>query len=144
MFLDDLLKLADAQESTVSVASTSHIDTLAKGDAYVPNFAYIRIDTAFTAGAGQPNASFKIQSSSSSTFASDVNTLCESETLLASSLIAGKEYKLRLASGAKRYIRGYMTVGVHGGTAISDTHKFGAGKFVIFLVTDVDIDRNLA
>ena len=61
MFLDDLLKLADAQESTISVASTSHIDIIAAGDSYEGAWFYARVDTAFVAGAGEPNGMFSIQ-----------------------------------------------------------------------------------
>jgi hypothetical protein len=144
MFLDDLLKLADAQESTISVASTSYIDTIAKGDAYVGAFMYARVDTAFTAGAGEPNAMFSIQTASDTAFTTDLKTIASSGTYLASALTIGTEVKLRLGVPAERYVRGYMTVAVADGSSISDTHKFGAGKFDMFLVLDVDVQNSVA
>jgi len=148
MFLDDLLKLADAQESTVSVASTSYIDTVAKGDAYVGAYFYVRIDTAYTVGAGTPNARFAIETASDTGFTADFVELTSSDTFVAATLVAGKEVKLRIPPGAQRYIRGYQTcqglITAISTAEISDTHQFGAGKFDMFIVKDVDIDRNLA
>lgn len=132
MFLDDLLKLADAQESTVSVASTDYIDTIAKGDAYVGAWMYIRIDTAFVAGAGAPTATFQLQTAAATNFDGGT-TLTASSALIAADLIAGKEVKLRIPVGVLRYIRGYMVV-----DSGLEAKRFSAGKFDIYLVKDVD------
>ena len=131
MFLDDLLKLADAQESTVSVASTSYIDTLAAGDSYEGAWFYARVDTAFTDGAGSPTATFSVQTGDAITCDT---TLVSSTALLSASLTAGAEVKLRIPPGAKRYIRGYVTVA--DGT---EAKRFSAGKWDMFIVKDVDM-----
>ncbi len=147
MMLDSLLMLADAQESTVSVASTSHIDTVKGGDSYEGAWFYVRIDTAYTVGAGTPNARFSIQTSGQTAFTT-YTELASSTTYVAGSLTAGKEIKIRIPPGAYRYIRGYQTcLGLVTATStaqISDTHYFGAGKFDMFIVKDVDIDKSLS
>ena len=140
MFLDDLLKLADAQESTVSVASTSYIDTLAAGDSYEGAWMYVRVDTAFTAGAGEPHGKWSIETSETTDFAG-TTVLASSDTYLAAELTAGKEIKIRIPAGARQYLRGYFTAraGLYGETAIADVDKFGSGKWDIFIVKDVDL-----
>jgi len=143
MFLDDLLKLADAQESTISVASTSYVDTQAGGDSYEGAFMYVRIDTAFVA-TGSPNASWAIETADDTAFSTNLTTLCQTGTTLASALTIGTEFKVRIPSRARRYVRGKLNVAVHGAVAISDTHKFTAGKFDQFITKDVDVDRVLA
>jgi hypothetical protein len=141
MILDDLLKLADAQESTISVASTSHIDTQAGGESYEGAFMYVRIDTAYSAGAGTPYASFSLQTAPDENFTAGGETLVSSSTYIASQLTAGTEIKIRIpvAPRSKRYIRGYQTVEQDG-----VNHYFSAGKFDMFITKDVDADRNLA
>jgi hypothetical protein len=147
MMLDSLLMLADAQESTVSVASTSYVDTVKSGDAYEGAWLYVRIDTAYTVGAGTPNARFSIQTSGQAAFTT-VTELASSSTYVAASLTAGKELKIRIPPGACRFIRGYQTcqglITATSTAAISDSHYFGAGKFDMFIVKDVDVDRSLA
>lgn len=140
MILDDLLKLADAQESTISVASTSHVDTIAAGDAYVGNFFHARVDTAFVAAAGEPNGEFSLQTSETSDF-NEVTTLASTGTYLASSLIAGKTFNLRIPPTAKRYLRGYFTADVDGTSVIGDANKFSAGKWDMYIVVDVDMQN---
>jgi len=143
MFLDDLLKLADAQESTVSVASTSYIDTQAGGDSYEGAFMYVRIDTAYTASAGSPNARWKLETADDTAFSTNLTELVSTGTYLASALTAGTEFKVRIPGRARRYIRGKQVCeGFQ--TEISDSDKFSAGKFDIFIVKDTDLDRILA
>lgn len=129
MILDSLLKLADAQESTVSVASTSYIDTLAKGDSYEGAWFLIRIDTAVTAS-GSATVDFALQTDSDTGFATDLKTLVSSGAIGKASLIKGKEIKLRIPPGALRYLRGYATVA---------SGPLTAGKWDMWIVKDVDM-----
>lgn len=128
MFLDDLLKLADAQESTASVASTSYVDTIAKGDSYEGAFFYVRIDTAVTAS-GSATVDFALQTDDTSTFPS-ATTLVSTGAVAKATLISGKSYKIRIPAGAERYLRGYATVA---------TGPLLTGKWDMYIVKDVDI-----
>ena len=132
MYLDDLLKLADAQVSTVTAASTSYIDTLAAGDSYEGAWLYIRIDTAVTAS-GSATVDFALQTDDDSTFPS-ATTLISSGAIAKASLIIGKEIKLRIPPGAQRYLRGYVTVA---------SGPLLLGKWDMFIVKDVDIQSNV-
>jgi len=143
MFLDDLLKLADAQESTVSVASTSFVDTQAGGDSYVGAFMYVRVDTAYVAAAGSPNARWKLETADDTAFSTNLTELVSTGTHLAAALTIGTEFKVRIPSRARRYIRGKQVCEGYQ-AEISDTDKFSAGKFDMFIVCDADVDRNLS
>ena len=128
MILDDLLKLADAQESTVSTASTSYVDTIAKGDSYEGAWLYVRIDTACTS-AGATTVDFALQTDDNTSFSS-ATTLVSTGATAKASLTSGKEFALRIPAGAERYIRGYVTVA---------TGPLLAGKWDMFIVKDVNI-----
>ncbi|MFA5217139.1 Bbp16 family capsid cement protein [Sulfuricurvum sp.] len=128
MILDDLLKLADAQESTVSVASTSYIDTIAAGDSYEGAWLHVRVDTAITAS-GSATVNFALQTDDDSTFPS-ATTLVETGAVAKAVLVAGKEYKIRIPPGAERYLRGYVTIA---------SGPLLTGKWDMFIVKDVDM-----
>jgi len=133
MILDDLLKLADALETTVSSASTSYIDTQAGGDSYEGAFFYVRVDTAVTSS-GAPTVDFSLQTDDNTGFSS-ATTLVATGDKLKAVLTAGTTFKIRIPPIAERYIRGYITIG---------TADLTAGKFDMFIVKDVDIDGALA
>lgn len=134
MILDDLLKLADAQESTVSVASTSYIDTLAKGQQYKNAIFYVRIDTACTS-AGATTVDFALQTDDNTSFSSATTVVSTGATAKAT-LVSGKTFKLVVpVSGLERYIRGYATIA---------TGPLLAGKWDMFVVLDADRDAQLA
>lgn len=141
MIQDALLELADAQASTVDVASTNVIDTLAAGDAYAGGMAglffVIRIDTAYTAGAGTPTATFQLQTGTDANMANGV-TLVQSAAFIASELTAGKIIALPIPGGAKRYIRGYQDTNASG-----DVTKFSAGAFDMHIQKDAPMYREL-
>lgn len=137
MILDNLALLADALENTLSVASTSTIDTLAAGDAYVGAWFVARVDTAFTAGAGAPTATFQLQTSANENFSGGATTLINSSAYLAAALTAGKIFVGRIPPGSLRYLRGYKVV--DDGTS---TKRFSAGKFDMYIVKDIDLDLN--
>ena len=135
MILDAYLLLADAQESTVSVASTSHIDTIAAGDANVGDWFVVRVGTAFVAGAGAPTAQFQLQTDDASDFDGGT-TLAASSAFLAAALTVNTiVYKIRIAPGTLRYLRGYMVV-----DSGLEAKRFSAGTFDMFIVKDADIN----
>jgi hypothetical protein len=134
MYLDDLLKLADAQTGTIGIASTSHVDQLARAEIIQPGaIFYVRIDTAFVA-TGDPYAIFSLHTAQT-TF-DDAVTLVTSATLQAATLVAGYEIKMPIPVGARRYIRGYMDAGIDaaGSGGINDGNKFTAGAWDMFIV----------
>lgn len=132
MILDNSLLLADGQGQTTAVASTNVIDTLATGNAYVGDFFVVRIDTAFTAGAGAPTATFQLQTSASGTFTADGITLIQSGALLAAALTANSfALRARIPLGVKRYLRGYFSP-----SASSDSTRFSAGAWDMFITAD--------
>jgi hypothetical protein len=137
MILDARAKFSDAQESTLSVASTDVVDTIDDGDSYEGAWFVALVDTAFTAGAGTPTATFQLQTSDVEGFndASD-STLIQSAAYLAADLAAGKFFAARIPPGAKRYLRGYKVVS---GT-VDDTNKFSAGKWDLFITNDIDLE----
>lgn len=148
MFLDDLLKLADAQESTISVASTSWVPTfpnlgttMSSANLYQGAFMHVRIDTAYVAAAGQPWAQFILQTSDTAGFGT-YTEIASSGTHLAAALTIGTVFNIPIPpAGVKRFLRGYLKVGVADGSAVdgaSSSHYFSAGKFDMFIVRDVD------
>jgi len=145
MILDALMELADAQESTVAVASTNVVDTLAGGDAYSGGmgglFYVIRIDTAFTTGAGDPTCVFQLQTSDIEAFGeADDITLVQSSTFASADLTANKIIALPIPGESKRYVRGYFSI-FH---TNSDANKFSAGKWDMYITKDAPITRELA
>lgn len=135
MFLDALTLLGDAQSSTISVASTDYIDTLATGQSYEGCFFVNRIDTAFTSS-GTTTCTFQLQTSDDSSFLDATTaTLAASSAFTASQLTAGKQWSTRIpATGVKRYLRGYKVMSANSGanywtTAVYDT----------FIAKDIDV-----
>lgn len=136
MFLDDTLKLADAQSSTVSAASTSYIDCQAAGDAYVGCWLYFRVDTLF-ASTGTVTFELELQTSDNTTFSgarTSTYTLVSSTALPYSNFVAGYELKLRIPPGARRYLRGYQTTSPNTGANYST-----AAVYDMWIVKDVDM-----
>lgn len=133
MLIDKLLVLADAQESTASVASTDYIDTLAIGDIAKGPYFVVRIDTAVTAS-GSATVDFALQSDSASGFATALVTNVSTGAIGKASLTAGKTYAIRIPAGVKRYVRGYATVA---------TGPLLTGKWDMFIAMDVPINAQL-
>ena len=141
MILDDLLKLADAQSSTVSVASTSYIDTQAGGDSYEGAWFYFRVDTLF-ASEGTVTCDIQLQTSANTTFSgarTATYTLVSSSALEFSTFVAGYVYKVRIPPRAQRYIRGHIVVSPNSGANYATSAIYD-----MFIVKDVDVDRTLA
>lgn len=136
MILDDLLSLASAQSSTLSVASTNVIDTLAAGDAYVNSWFVFQVTTAFAAAtgtSGATTATIQIQTSATEDFSGATpTTLAASAAFTISQLTAGKYWAVRIGPNVKRYIRGYKVV------SDSTANVFGAGAWSMVIVNDIN------
>lgn len=145
MILDALLELADGQSSTLNVASTNVVDTLAGGDAYAGGmgglFFVVRVATAFAIGAGTSTATFELQTADTENFSgTSATTLVQSADYVdGSGLSEGTLIALPIPAGAKRYIRGYKKV-----TAHSSTNRFSAGAWDMYITKDAPITRELA
>ena len=135
MILDALAQLADGQSTTFSAASSSVIDTLAKGDSYEGAWFVAMVDTSFTAGLGAPTTSFLLETSGVEAFTSDVNTLITTTATLVAGLTAGTFFKVRIPPGAKRYIRGYKSVTNYAAASIA----LGVSVYSMFITKDVEI-----
>lgn len=124
MILDKFLVFSDAQAVTASAASDSIIDLGGAGDAVGSElFFCVRVDTD-AASTGSATVTFALQTDSVSTFGSAV-TLYASAAIAKASLVAKAEpVKVKIPVGAKRFLRGYYTVG---------TADLSAGKFDAFL-----------
>lgn len=106
MFIDNNLVLADGQASTVSVASTNYIDTLAAGDAYEASWLVVRI---VVAAVGGTSLAFDLRTDSASTFPTDT-VLFSTGAIAVASLTANTIVaRVRIPIGSKRYLRGYIT-----------------------------------
>lgn len=136
MILDKLALLSDAQNSTVSVASTDYIDTLAKGQAYDGCHFVVRVDTSF-ASQGTTTCTFQLQTSDETSFG-DSATLAASSAFVASQLTAGKFWAVKIPStGVRRYIRGYKVMSENTGG-----NYWTAAIYDMFIVKDIDVDIN--
>lgn len=147
MILDGLLKLSDGQDTTTNVASTNVIDTLAEGQVgagFAGAYFYVRVSTAF-AGTGAPTTQFELQTGDTVTFglsySNDV-TLVATEAHLVADLPAGKEFRIPIPFGLKRYVRGYKNITNYAAASIAVT----ASAYDMFIVKDPDygIDANSA
>lgn len=141
MYIDNNLLLADADTGTTSAASTSYIDTEAIsikfGDAYKAPWFCVKVNDAFTAGAGDPTATFQLQTSNDSSFLDSTTvTLVQSAALLAAALTEDTfVLKTRIPLGLKRYVRAYKVV--DDGTG---SKRFSAGTWSAFIAEDVDVN----
>ncbi len=116
MYIDALALFSDAQNSTISVASTNVVDTLAAGDSYEGAWFVVRVDTAFTTASAVPTFTFQLQTAATEDFSGATPaTLVASAAYLASQLTAGKFWAVRIPPGAKRYLRGYKVVSTNTG-----------------------------
>ncbi len=142
MYLDGLLKFADAQTDTESAASTNVVDTLAKGDVNASSqsgaYFYVRIDTTFVIDSGAPTAQFQLQTSAQEDFTGGADTMVQSAAFVVANLTAGTEIKMPIPTGALRYIRGYIV------TTSSSTTRFTTAVYDMFIAKDVEINRKLA
>jgi hypothetical protein len=137
MIIDNLLVMSDAQAVTVSAASSSHIDTLAAGDAISPGARLkVQINTAFTTG-DNATLTIALQCDSDSAFGSP-KTLFATAALAVTSIdaIGDIPVDIVIPKGCERYVRMYYTVGV--GT-------FSAGKIDARIVLDTNktMDKDL-
>ena len=138
MILDALALFSDAQNSTISVASTSVVDTVAAGDAYVGCWFVVRVDTAFTTSTTTPTFTFQLQTAATEDFSGATPaTLVASAAYLASQLTAGKYWAVRIPAGCKRYLRGYKVVSTNTGA-----NYVTAAIYDMFVVKDIDLEIN--
>ncbi len=140
MIQDTLALFAAAQSSTVSVASTDVLDTLAKGDAYgMACWFVFQVTTAATQTGTTSRATIQVQTSDLVTFTSSANiyTLTQSAAFTTAQLTVGKYWAVRMPLNCQRYIRGYLSVsGTDGGNA------FTALAFNMQLQADIDSEIN--
>lgn len=133
MFIDYLATFSDAQNSTVSAASTNVVDTVAAGDAYVGAWFVTRVDTAFTTATAVPTFTFQLQTAATEDFSGATPlTLVQSAAYLASQLTAGKYWAARIPPGVKRYLRGYKVVSTNTGA-----NYVTAAVYDMFIVQDI-------
>ena len=138
MILDALALFSDAQDSTVSVASSNVIDTLAAGDSYEGAWFVVSVDTAFTTASTTPTFTFQLQTSAIEGFTdSTAATLVASAAYLATQLTAGKFWAVRIPPGAKRYLRGYKSVSTNTGA-----DYVTAAVYDMFITKDIDLEIN--
>ena len=128
MILDDYLKLSAAQAILNTGASTSHIDTLAKGDAITPGAKIrVKIATAYVdAGGGTIYAT--LQTCAESTFA-DPTTLITGPTITiaagaatAAGAVGVKLLDHVIPVGVLRYLRVYYTFSAAMDSGAMDAH----------------------
>lgn len=128
MIIDNFLVMSDAQAVTVTAASTSHIDTLAAGDAISPGARLkVAVNTAFVT-ADSATLTVALQTDSDSAFGS-ATTLITTSALAVTSIdaIGDNVIDLVIPPVVERYIRVYYTVG---------TGSFSAGKIDARIVLD--------
>lgn len=138
MFIDALATFSSSQASTVSVASTDIIDTLAAGNAYVGAWFVTQVMATTTQTGTASRMSFELQTSSDSGFAGDGYTLCASSAFTTAQLTNGKRWACRIGPGVKRYLRGYRrTSGTIGGSDV-----FTACVLSQFITQDIPVGIN--
>ena len=129
MIIDSKLIMSDDQEVTVDAASTDVLDLGAAGDA-VGNELYLvaRVGTLFE-GAGA-SLTIALQTAVAEGFGTPI-TLVSSPAIPVESLTSGATvFKVRLPTGAQRYLRGYYTI---------TSGPFTAGKIDLFLTPSVEV-----
>lgn len=133
MIIDDFLVMSNAQEVLATAASTSHIDTLAAGDAISPGARlHVLVNTLFeTADVG--TLTIALQTGATTAYGT---TLFTTSALGAASLTAGAVLiDIVIPKGVLRYLRMYYTV----------ANNFTAGKIDARIVLDTakTMDKNL-
>lgn len=123
MILDATLRFAREQALSGGTAATDVIDLVKGGNALACE-PVVTIHMA-EAAAGGTKAVFELQTSDSEAFTSP-DTLWRSGEVLTAKMGKGAEVAaFRIPRGAKRYVRGYVTV----------TGTFTAGRFDMFVVS---------
>lgn len=130
MIIDKQLQLDSGVAITVTAASTNIIDQGAAGNAYGNELYMVaRVGTAFTA-AGAGTLDIQLQTATDLAFTTPI-VLYDSGAIAKTALTANTEVvKVRIPPGAKRYIRGYYTVG---------TGPMTAGTLDLFFTPDVHL-----
>lgn len=138
MLQDIRARFSDAQNSTVSAASTDVIDTVAAGDSYEGAWFVVLVNTAFTTATTVPTFTFQLQTADTEGFTGlTPETLLASAAFAATDLGAGKYYAARIPPGAKRYLRGYKVVSTNTGA-----NYVTAAVYDMFIAKDIDLDLN--
>lgn len=130
MIIDKQLQLDSGFVLTVTAASTNVIDQGAAGNAYGNElFLVARVGTAFTAS-GAGTLDIQLQTATDLAFTTPI-VLFDSSAIGKAALTANTEIvKAKMPIGAKRYIRGYYTVG---------TGPMLTGTLDVFFTPDVHI-----
>lgn len=132
MWIDSLATFETARASTVSVASTDIVDTLAQGDAYVNAWFVFQVTTAATISNGAPTCTIQLQTSTDVNFLDvTTTTMAASAAFVASQLILGAYWAIRIPPGVKRYIRGFRSI------PVSVTNNFSALAGSQFVAADI-------
>jgi hypothetical protein len=128
MILDASTVMSDAQDITVTAASSNYIDTLAAGDAYKGAWLVVRVNTAFTAS-GSATLTFDVQTDDNSSFSS-ATSMHITSAIAKATLVAGyNAVRIRIPLTVERYIRVYYTVA---------SGPMTAGRVDAFVTLDVD------
>lgn len=106
MLIDQLNVLSDAQKVTASAASENIIDQKAAGDAFAAPWLVGKVDTAFAGGTGYKIA---LETSDEDDFGTKKELFAASFTP-AEMTEGATLFKVRIAAGTLRYLRGYYTV----------------------------------
>lgn len=125
MIIDKELLFSDKQAVTEDAASTNVVDTVVAGRAFEELFLEIVVHTTFDTAEEDGTLDITLQTDSDKAFGSAA-TLLTVEQFAEAALTAGTVIKrVRIPSGAERYLRLYYNVG---------THAFTAGKINAYLV----------
>jgi hypothetical protein len=121
--VDNSLLLSDAQNIQDTGASTSHVDSLAAGDAISPGARIkVSVNTAYARAAGASTLVVTLQCDSDSAFGS-AKTLLTSASFATSELTAGAVLlDAVIPNGVERYIRAYYTFGAAHDSGKLDAH----------------------
>ena len=135
MIIDNFLKMADAitvGSSTAAVITTDYIDTVAAGDDYAGCFIVNHAETAILSGTADATVNFSLQHADT-TAATAFTTLVSSGEIDDALVVAGYMSKLRIPTGAKRYLRG----------AITTSEVTTSGTVSVFIAKDVDVNSQI-
>ena len=135
MFIDAYLKMADAitvGSSTAAVITTDYIDTVAEGDDYAGCFIVHHAETAVLSTAAGATVNFALQHSDTTAATAYVDLVTSGE-IDDALVVAGYLSKLRIPTGAKRYLRGAITT-----SAVTTS-----GTVSVFIAKDVDVNSQI-